>query len=128
MKVAIAERKKMNRTQRYLARKVKSGRKDYEKDWQVSWNRYQVAKKAAQEIIKKKIAKWEEEQAKILNRLPQGERKKEGWKRLRRNLGGDKSCQEVKLVVNRRESSDEKVIVKDYVEKLYYAKKSCDIQ
>ena len=32
VKVAIAERKKMNRTQRYLARKVKSGGKDYEKD------------------------------------------------------------------------------------------------
>ena len=90
-----------------MVRKGKSGGKDYEKDWQESWNRYQVVKKAAQEIIKKKIAKWEEEQAMILNRLPREEREKERWKRLRRNLGGDKSCQEVKLVVNGRESSKE---------------------
>ena len=113
VKAAIAERKKLNRKQRYLAKettpKVKSG----ESEWQEAWKQYQVAKKTAQDIIRKKISKWEEEQAKIISRLPRGEREKEGWKRLRRNIGGENLTQEVKLTVKGIESSDEKVIVQE---------------
>ena len=47
VKAAVAERKKMNRKQRYLDSKVTAKEKDGDSEWQVAWKQYQVAKKTA---------------------------------------------------------------------------------
>ena len=59
-------------------------------------------KKGAQSIIRRKIGKWEEEQARTLSSMPRREREKEAWRWLRRNLGGTGAHQEIKLKVGRQ--------------------------
>ena len=119
---AIGDRKRENRKQRNLARRTKRNGGRYEAEWAEAWDRYVEAKKGAQSIIRRKIGKWEEEQAKTLSSMPRREREKEAWRRLRRNLGGTGAHQEVKLKVNGREASSEEEVVpviEDYWKKDY---------
>ena len=108
---AIADRKRENRIQRNLARLAKRFGGRYEREWVEAWDRYIKAKKEAQAVIRRKIGLWEEEQARILNEMPRREREKEAWRRLRRNLGGAGSHQDVKLKVDDREASNEEEVV-----------------
>ena len=81
------------------------------------------AKQLAQMLIRRKVGKWEEEQARTLKNMPRREREKEAWKRLRRNLGGMVSHQDLKLKVSGREaSSKEEVahIIEDYWRKIVW--------
>ena len=74
---AIGERKRAN--QRNLFKVAKRFRNRYDNEWTVAWYKYKEVKKAAQVLIRRKIGKWEEEQAKILNDMSQREREKEAW-------------------------------------------------
>ena len=73
---AIENRKRANRKQRSLAKKMKKYGKEYEKDWREAWIEYTSTKKIAQKVIREKIGRWEKEQAQILNTLPRREREK----------------------------------------------------
>jgi len=120
---AIGDRKRENRKQRNLARLAKRHGGRLEREWAEAWDRYIEAKKVAQTIIRSKIGKWEEEQAKILNEMPRREREKEAWRRLRRNLGGTDPHQRVKLKVDGREASNKEEvvpIVEDYWRKIIW--------
>ena len=108
---AIGDRKSENRKQRILAKQAKRNGGGHETEWAEAWERYVQARKAAQELIRRKLGKWEEEQARTLRNMPRREREKEAWKRLRRNLGGTGSHQDVKLKVDGREASSKEEVV-----------------
>ena len=74
---------------------------------------YVAAKNSAQAIIRKKVEQWEREEAENLAALPRREREKEGWRRLKRNLGGSQEHTEVKLMVNNKETTVGKEIVNE---------------
>ena len=106
----MSNKKTENRKQRKLATLKKKHGEMYEAEWREAWDRYVDAKKRAQEVTRKKIAKWEEEQARVLSTMPRGQKEKEGWRRLKRNLGRADSHQVVKLKAGGRETTDEKEI------------------
>ena len=72
----IEDRKRESRRQRHLAKMVKPYGKMYGKELIEAWKRYSDAKETAQVIIRKKIRRWDEEQAQALNNMPCKEREK----------------------------------------------------
>ena len=61
-------------------------------------------------MIRNKITKWEEDQARKLNDMPRREREKEAWRRLKRNLGKGAASEEVTLKIDGRETRNNKEI------------------
>lgn len=82
----------------------------HRQEWETAWAKYQTAKKKAKTIISRKLGKWEAEQAEKLNNLPRGDREREGWKRLKRNLVDREMDQEIKIRIRDKEIIDEKEI------------------
>lgn len=104
---AIASRKRENRNQRRWKGKITKEGEQHRLEWEKAWEKYQTEKKKAKIIVSKKIGKWEAEQAEKLNNLPRGEREREGWKRLKRNLSDREMVQEIKIRIG------DKVITKE---------------
>ena len=75
---AIETRKRENRIQRAVNKRVKKQGNEHLWEWENAWEKYKKAKKEAQIIINKKITRWEEEQAKQLDNMPGCDREKEG--------------------------------------------------
>ncbi|XP_050706159.1 uncharacterized protein LOC126991439 [Eriocheir sinensis] len=107
---AIGDRKRENRRQRKLRKLTEKEGEQHRQEWEAAYSSYRKVQKATQILINKKIADWERLQAEKLNNLPRGEREKEGWKRLKRNLGGKEVDQRVILKTEGRETGTEEEI------------------
>lgn len=87
VETAVVNRKSKNRKQRKLWKQLAREGEQDRHEWEGAWQEYKSAKKATQIVINRKIAEWERQQAIKLNNMARGEREKEGWRRLIRNLG-----------------------------------------
>ena len=124
VKQAIENRKRENRKQREIRKLLKKYGEQHRESWEKAWNKYNKTKKVAQVLISQKISHWEARQARELNSLPRGQREKEGWKRIKRNLGGAVRDQKVTLSIGDRltDKEDEiKKIIKDFWGKIIQA-------
>ena len=107
---AISDRKRENRKQRKLRKMTEKEGEQHRQAWEAAYRSYRKVQKATRVLINKKIANWEGRQAEKLNNLPRGEREKEGWKRLKRNLGGKEENREVILKSEGRETGNKEEV------------------